>query len=124
MSYNTTMGDSADIWATPFSISCTNEAEVESRFIDPLLRVLGYAPEDIRRQQQIKIQTGRVTHSKRADYIVYDGPTHDKDTSLMVVEAKKPGEQFEPAIAQAESYAMAQAIRATVILVTDAVRAC
>lgn len=111
-----------DIWSPAHLIAPKNEAEVETLLVLPLLAALGYAREDIRAKQPVKFQEGRVGRSPEADFVVYNGPIHSRDTSLLVVEAKAPGEKFEPAVGQAESYAMARAIRAPVILITDAVR--
>ena len=40
-----------------------------------------------------------------ADFVVFSGPPHNKDTSLIVVEAKAPSESLKDARCQAELYA-------------------
>lgn len=85
-----------------------NEAEVEIAFVLPLLRRLGYAPTDIDPKVAVTFQQGRKGGPGRkpeADFVVYAGPIHSRDTSLIVVEAKASWETLDEARAQAESYA-------------------
>ncbi|WP_158510990.1 type I restriction enzyme HsdR N-terminal domain-containing protein [Paraburkholderia caribensis] len=94
-----------------------NEATVELRLVLPLLHSLGYNIADIASKHPIRIQDGRASTVKYADFVVFDGPVHVEDNALFVVEAKRPGEPLEPARRQAESYALRA--RALVFVVTD-----
>jgi hypothetical protein len=86
-----------------------NEAAVEINFVLPLLQRLGYAIADIDPKVAVTFQQGRKPKPGRkpeADFVVYAGPIHNRDTSLIVVEAKATWETLEEGRAQAESYAM------------------
>ncbi len=90
----------------------TNEAEVESKFVVPLFRHLGY-PEKCRHPQySLKIyepsSRGKKGKGKTIDQI-YFSTTEQKeqtpDTALIIVEAKEPGEtDLDGALEQARSY--------------------
>lgn len=90
-----------DSSARPFA----NEADVESRFVEPLLRHLGYTNDDIVSKYPIVFQEGRKGRHHEADFAVFDGPNHSPNTSLLVVEAKGPKEELEDGKKQGESYA-------------------
>lgn len=83
-----------------------NEATVEIAFVLPLLERLGYVRADIDAKVPVKFQEGRKGRKPEADFVVYAGPLHTRDTSLIVVEAKATWETLDEARAQAESYAM------------------
>jgi len=98
----------------------SNEAAVEHLLVQPLLSALGFDPADIGAKVPVALKEG----SKRgrpfeADFVAYSGALHDRDTSLLVVEAKVPGASLDEARKQGESYAMA--LRAPAILLTDGV---
>ena len=82
-----------------------NEADVEVRFIGPLLRHLGYTDNDIHPKYKVIFQEGRRGRPHEADFAVFAGSIHSKDTSLLVVEAKGPEEKLENGKEQGESYA-------------------
>jgi hypothetical protein len=94
-----------DFWANVDSLQFTNEASVETRLVLPLLNALGYEASDIEPKPPITFQEGRVGRKPEADFLVYHGPLRDRDTSLIVVEAKRPTESLGGAKRQAESYA-------------------
>jgi len=94
-----------------------NEATVETRFVLPLLAALGYALEDIAPKYGVVFQQGRSGRHHEADFVVFSGPAWSRETSLIVVEAKKPGESFQKAKEQAESYAAN--VRAPFLIITD-----
>lgn len=94
-----------------------NEAAVELRVIYPLLLRLGYAPDDIVPKYPIVFQQGRRGRKPEADFVVFSEVPHGRKTSLIVVEAKKPGEPIADAKEQAESYQ--HAIRAPFSLIVD-----
>lgn len=95
----------------------TNEAEVENRLIIPLLDLLGYTNNDIRPKYPVVFREGRQGRNPEADFVVFAGPEHSRNTSLLVVEAKHPNESISDAKGQGESYAAN--LRAPFLLVTN-----
>ncbi len=107
----------ADIWVAARTCTYTNEASVEHLLILPLLEALGYEREDISPKHPVIFHEGRKGRPHEADFVVFDGPIHNRDTSLLVVEAKSPTEALPQAKEQAESYAMW--LRAPLYMVTN-----
>lgn len=106
-----------NFWTDVQNEKFNNEATVELRLVIPLLHVLGYEASDISPKHPVVFQEGRSGRKPEADFVVFYGPIHNKDTSLLVVEAKTPGESFADAKSQGESYAFN--IRAPFLLLTD-----
>lgn len=94
-----------------------NEAAVEWRIIEPLLTRLGYEKDDVSPKHPIVFREGRKGRHPEADYAVFSGRPHGRETSLFVVEAKRPGEPGWSAKNQAESYQ--HALRAPFLLLVD-----
>lgn len=94
-----------------------NEAAVEWHIIEPLLTRLGYAKDDVAPKHPIVFREGRKGRHPEADYAVFSGRPHGRETSLFVVEAKRPGEPGWSAKDQAESYQ--HALRAPFLLLVD-----
>lgn len=94
-----------------------NEAAVELRVVLPLLQSLGYTLEDIASKVPVVFQEGRKGRPNEADFVVFDGPIHNRDLSLIVVETKGPRDTTGAAKAQAESYAFAT--RAPLVLLVS-----
>ena len=78
------------------------EGNVELRLIIPLLHALGYEDEDIHAKYPVIFQQGRRGRKPEADFVCFYGALHNRDTSLLVVEAKKPGEALRDGKAQSE----------------------
>jgi hypothetical protein len=105
--------DSFFAWLQAFDPSLlTNEAEVESKFIVPLFQHLGY-PEKCRRPQYpLKTyepgKRGKKGRKPSIDQIYFSTGEPQKqtaDTSLLIVEAKEPGEtHLDEAMDQARFY--------------------
>ena len=108
-----------DFWSNAPSLEFTNEATVETRFVIPLLRALGYEDSDVDPKAGIVFQEGRVGRRPEADFLVFHGPQRNRDTSLIVVEAKAPTEPLTEAKVQAESYALNT--RAPFLLLTNGI---
>ncbi len=108
-----------NFWSTLDTLSFGNEASVEIGFILPFLEVLGYDQSDISPKHSVIFQEGRLGRKPEADFIIFYGPTHSKDTSLIAIEVKKPGEKLESAKLQCESYA--SNMRTPFMIVTDGV---
>jgi hypothetical protein len=94
-----------------------SEADVELRIVVPLLHALGYEDDDIAAKYPVVFQEGRVGRRPEADYVCFAGPLKNRDTSLCVVEAKKPGEALPPGKVQCESYA--RNLLAPVLMLTN-----
>ncbi|MDX8357753.1 NACHT domain-containing protein [Sphingopyxis terrae] len=107
------------IWSEITVAAPKREADVEQWLILPLLRALGYRDADIRAKAPVVFQEGRQGRPHEADYVIYYGPVHTREYSLIVVEAKKPSEALSPGLKQAESYAFN--LRAPFLLLTNGV---
>jgi hypothetical protein len=106
-----------DFWNNVPSGPFANEADVEVRLVIPLLHALGYEDSDIHPKYPVVFQEGRRGRKPEADFVVFYGPLHNKDQSLIVVEAKEPNEPLANGKAQGESYAFN--IRAPLLLLTN-----
>jgi len=107
----------SSFWEGIGSGSFANEATVETRLVYPLLEVLGYGHKDIHSKFPVKFHEGRKGRPNEADFAVFDGHEHNRDTSLVVVEVKHPDEELGSGQEQAESYAMW--LRAPVYILTN-----
>lgn len=99
------------------------EAVVETRLVMPLLQALGYDRDrDIIPKKSVQFQQGRNRPGRpnEADFVLYDGPIKNRNTSLIVLEAKRPTEKLENGIGQAESYAAA--LKTPVFILTNGLR--
>ncbi len=93
------------------------EGNVELRLVIPLLHALGYEDEDIDPKYPVIFQQGRVGRRPEADFVCFYGSLHNRDTSLLVVEAKKPGEALSDGKEQGKFYA--NNLRAPLLLLTN-----
>jgi type I restriction enzyme M protein len=82
----------------------SNEASVESWFINPLLEMLGYVASEIKLKtsiDSIKVGQGRKKVSYKPDYIVsVDG------LPVIVIDAKSPDENIDNWVSQCSSYCL------------------
>lgn len=119
MSGETTSNGDDSCWhVLATQLAFNNEAEVERRFVCPLLQALGYAPHDIASQVSVTFKQGaKKGRPFQADFVAYAGAEHSLTTSLMVVEVKAFKASLADAKEQAESYAYA--LRAPVLLITN-----
>ena len=86
-----------------------NEAEVESKFVVPLFQHLGYPEASRHPQYSLKMyEPGRRGRGQAIDQIYFSTTKQQEqtaDTSLIIVEAKEPGEtHLDEALEQARSY--------------------
>ena len=107
----------ADFWNNIPTTNLTSEANVELRLVIPLLHALGYENDDIASKYPVVFQQGRVGRPHEADFVCFYGPLHNRDTSLLGVEAKKPGEALPNGKEQGESYVAN--LRAPLLLLTN-----
>jgi hypothetical protein len=106
-----------DVWSEAPGADFRGEGNVELRLVIPLLHALGYDNDDIDSEFPVVFQEGRSGRKPEADFVCFHGPLHNRDTSLLVVEAKKPGEALADGKAQGESYAAN--LRAPLLLLTN-----
>ncbi|WP_426409455.1 type I restriction enzyme HsdR N-terminal domain-containing protein [Bradyrhizobium ganzhouense] len=109
----------SDFWNTTF-VGLTSEADVEHRLVVPLLLALGYELDDIASKYPVEFREGRPGRRPEADYVCFNGPLRTRDASLVVVEAKRPGEALPDGRLQGESYAAN--LRAPLLLLTNGER--
>jgi hypothetical protein len=107
----------ADFWNDIPIIGPTGEGNVELRLVIPLLHALGYEDDDIESKYPVVFQQGRLGRPHEADFVCFYGPLHDRDTSLLVVEVKKPEEPLPNGKVQGESYVAN--LRAPLLLLTN-----
>lgn len=88
-------------YATP-----ANEAEVETKILLHIFRLLGYSDLDRADKPAIVMHFGRQKMTKYPDFIIYDGTERSLATALITVEAKAPDQDLEDAVTQAKSYAL------------------
>jgi hypothetical protein len=84
----------------------TNEAEVETKIVLHLLRLLGYTETDRADKPTIPMQFGRERMNKEPDFIIYDGAERAVTNALLTVEAKAPGVDMKQFADQVISYAV------------------
>lgn len=82
-----------------------NEAEVETKVVLHLLRLLGYSDADRADKVKVRMHYGRQVVEKIADFILYDGNERSLPNALLTVENKRIGESLAGADQQARSYA-------------------
>jgi hypothetical protein len=108
-----------DIWTTKHT-AFQSEADVETRFVMPLLQALGHELANVVSKKPVLFREGRNSRPGRkpeADFVVYSDAPHCRATALLVVETKHPKEQLDEGREQAESYA--QNLRAPLYIVTN-----
>ena len=83
-----------------------SEREVEAFFIAPLLENLGYDYDDIVIGHSVEMFKGVQKTKTEADFVVFNGPSREKEDVLLVIEAKKSDKGISvDHIGQAKSYA-------------------
>jgi hypothetical protein len=108
----------SDFWnSIPAVDVLRGEGNVEHRLVLPLLHALGYEDHEIEPKYPVVFQQGRRGRKPEADFVCFYGPLRDRNNSLLVVEAKQPGEKLPSGKAQGESYA--QNLRAPLLLLTN-----
>lgn len=83
-----------------------NEAEVETKLLLHIFRLLGYSDSDRADKPPVTMYFGREKKTKFPDFLLYDGIERSLNNALVTVEAKEPRESVEDAIPQATSYAI------------------
>lgn len=84
-----------------------SEREVEYYFVAPLLEQLGYVEDDIAIGYPVQMYEGVKKVNKEADFVIFDGMNRSKETTLLIIEAKRAEKILtEDAVGQARAYAM------------------
>ncbi len=108
-----------DIWTTKHT-DFQSEADVEIRFVMPLLQALGHDITNIVPKKPVMFREGRNSRPGRkpeADFVVYADKPHCRASALLVVETKRPKEPLGQGREQAESYA--QNLRTPLYILTN-----
>jgi hypothetical protein len=87
------------------SASPANEAEVETKILLHIFRLLGFTDIDRADKPLVTMHYGRERKLKSPDFILYQGGERTVAAALIAVEAKSRNEGLEDAEAQARSYA-------------------
>jgi hypothetical protein len=82
-----------------------NEAEVETKILLHIFRLLGFTDIDRADKPTVTMHYGREVKLKEPDFIIYDGLERTLANALITVEAKAVGNPIETGRAQAKSYA-------------------
>ncbi len=110
-------GEMSDFWNSAPPSTFANEADVEHQLVVPLLDALGYEKTDIVPKYPVEFREGRRGRKPEADFVCFNGMPHDRNNSLLVVEAKDPDEALTDGKEQGESYAAN--LRAPLLLLTN-----
>ncbi len=109
-------------WVKDFNYGLLqSEDDVETKFIIVLFQYLGYPSEYRRGKYPLKSyrpnKSGRKPEIDQIYFSQPDPKKQDENTSLVIVEAKKPGESLDDAIRQAQYYC--NEVRAPLFVVTN-----
>jgi Type I restriction enzyme R protein N terminus (HSDR_N) len=105
------------LWESSPPSAFSSEADVEQRLVLPLLYALGYDSADIASKYPVQFREGRRGRKPEADFVCFNGTSHSRDNSLLVVETKAPNQALDGGKEQGESYAAN--LRAPVLLMTN-----
>lgn len=83
----------------------SNEAEVETKILLHIFRLLGYTDIDRADKPKVDMYYGHEKKQKIPDFILYDGEERTLNNALVAIEAKKIGESLDNARNQVLSYA-------------------
>ena len=82
-----------------------NEAEVETKILLHIFRLLGYTDIDRADKPPIEMYFGHEKRTKHPDFVLYQGAERSLSAALITVEAKATTESLSDAETQAQSYA-------------------
>lgn len=93
------------------TMTYASELEVESKFVYPMMRFLGYSPNDLRMRVEAVVRVGRADIKGISDWVVY------KDNKpFIVIEAKIPQQGLDDNVQeQARSYCFAMNVQLYVL---------
>jgi hypothetical protein len=96
-----------------------NEAEVESKFVFPLVQSLGYSVRDFSRRVPVGLRLGEQALAGEADWVLWEaGHPGGEPSALAVIEVSPPDQTLDESVqARARSYAFG--VGAPVYLITN-----
>jgi TolA-binding protein len=96
-----------------------NEAEVEAKFVFPLVQSLGYSVRDFSRRVPVGLRLGEQALAGEADWVLWEVGNPGADQSaLAVIEVSAPDQELDGSVqARARSYAFG--VSAPVYLITN-----
>jgi len=97
--------DATELLEQIASAKPVNEAEVETKIVLHLLRLLGYSDSDRADKVTVRMRFGREVLEKIADFILYNGAERSLPNALLCIENKRIGESLLGADEQVRSYA-------------------
>lgn len=97
--------DATELLEQIASAKPANEAEVETKIVLHLLRLLGYSDSDRADKVTVRMRFGREVLEKIADFILYNGAERSLPNALLCIENKRIGESLSGADEQVRSYA-------------------
>lgn len=86
--------------------SFANEAEVETKLLLHIFRLLGYTDADRADKPPIEMYFGHEKRTKYPDFVLYEGKERSVSNALVTIEAKGTSEAIASALPQATSYAL------------------
>lgn len=101
------------------STTYENEAEVEAKFVFPLVQSLGYSVRDFSRRVPVGLRLGEQALAGEADWVLWEVGNPSADPSaLAVIEVSAPNQELDASVqARARSYAFG--VSAPVYLITN-----
>ncbi len=85
------------------ALEYASELEVESKFVYPMMRYLGYGPKDLRMRIDVTVRVGRADIKGISDWVVFQN-----EIPKIVIEAKAEGQWLDSQVQeQARSYCFA-----------------
>ncbi|HTC22342.1 MAG TPA: type I restriction enzyme HsdR N-terminal domain-containing protein, partial [bacterium] len=91
-------------WPNFENLSLQNEADVETRFIYPLVQALGFETNEIYSKVPIEFNEGKKGRKHEADFVLAPGGQKQLEKTWIVIETKSPKEELQKAQKQVESY--------------------
>ncbi|MBP1466253.1 type I restriction enzyme HsdR N-terminal domain-containing protein [Candidatus Chloroploca sp. M-50] len=112
-------------WLERYDVSeLHNEDDVETKFVLPLFRMLGYHESHRRGKYPVELYAGRKGRKHEVDQVYFaeaDAHRQTAGAALVIVEAKRADEiNLEEAIAQAQSYG--ERLRPLLLVITNGLR--
>lgn len=96
-----------------------NEAEIEAKFIFPLVQSLGYSVRDFSRRVPVGLSLGEQSLAAEADWVLWETGHPDAEPSALAVIEVTPPDQALDASVQARARSYAFGVGAPVYLITN-----
>jgi hypothetical protein len=100
-------------------ISYRNDVEVDVKFVHPLVRFLGYSPDDFSLQVPLDLQQGRQARRGQADWVLWrNNHGSDEHAARAIIEVMAPSQELDDAT-QEQARALAIGAGAPFYLLTN-----